>query len=490
MFHGIRRSQAVGLAAMLLATASHAAHAAEEIGIGTCGVRLLTPDDADELPRGYRDVVVRPYSKHRLVIEAGLQHMTPLMCAAVQRVVFVNDYRYAAEDGWVLPSAADLVFINYDPLKRGFGAYPVVKAIQAFLHESAHAADFLLQSRHAERSLLEGFGGEDLYDKGEADAEQWPAGAGHLADRIVTENRLRGGFRSEWLRLHRTFQSLKLAGDFRTGEWGGGEAEANAVATQGFMSPYGATSPGEDIAEFASWMIAAPLFNQQWDGEAVPASQQPKDFACQAMQAHGGPSIPGNLAAVYTKANLLRSTGMVSKKDIERCVGTLRIAGSGEGVFVYDLDNGQPQLRRTFTSNLSARIGTHAKLGQYVFLLEASGRASFAGKEHPATVKLRLPLGPADRQIDRISWPRGVYSLQAFGADFRVEMPEVPAGTFVSLPVSPNGVPSCTLLISQASNTRIEGSVFLQKALRLYAPVPVPQTGLPMRFTFKLLKSH
>lgn len=462
--------------------------AAEEIGSGTCRVRLLGPDDAGEIPSKYRNVVQKLYSKHRLVVEAGLREMTPLLCAAVQRVVFVEDMRYAAEDGWVLASEPDLVFINYDPLRRGFGAYPVVKSMQTFLHESTHAADHLLQAHRAETGLLEGFLEEDLFPKGEAEAEAWPASSRQLAEEIVEANRLGAGFRAEWVRTHRTFQQLGLAGGYKDGDAAKGESGTSAIAKEGFMSLYGSAFPGEDIAEFASWILAAPLFEMEWGGEVVPAKEQPKDFACQLMQAHGEPTVPAELSAIFTKANLLLSAGFIGEEDYERCVGKLAIEGPGEGVFVYDVEGGSTYLKRNFNTDVSARIGTHAKLEQHVFLLEASGTASVGPKEFPATVKLRIPMGPADREIDVVSWPRGVWDLRTLGADFRLEVPDHAAATFVALKTTPDGSTPGMVLISHATNQRLEGSIFLRYAFRPFSPLPVPQTDLPMKFTFKLQK--
>lgn len=462
--------------------------AAEEIGSGNCRVRLLGPDDAGEIPRKYRGVVQQLYGKHRLVVEEGLRHMTPLLCTAVQRVVFVEDMRYAAEDGWVLASEPDLVFINYDPLRRGFGAYPVVKSIQSFLHESTHAADQLLQAHRADPGLLEGFLEEELFPKGEAEAESWPASSGRVAEEIIENNRLGAGFRAEWVRTHRTFQKLGLAGAYKGAEAAQGESGSSAIAKQGFMSLYGSAFPGEDIAEFASWIMAAPLFGVEWNGEAVPESEKPKDFACQLMQEHGEPTVPAALSAIFTKANLLLSAGFIDEEDYERCVGKLMIEGPGEGVFVYDIEDGDTQLERNFNTDVSARIGTHPKLEQHVFLLEASGTASVGPKELPATVELRIPMGPADREIEVVSWPRGVYDLRELGADFRLEVPDHAAATFVVLKTTPDGSTPGMVLVSHASNQRIEGSIFLRYAFRPFSPIPVPQTQLPMKFTFKLQK--
>lgn len=489
--HGDRRRRGrrvAGLALVCLALAGTARlDAAEEIVSGGCRVRLLGRDDADEISPLYRKVIVKPYEKHRQVVREGLARMTPLLCAAVRRVVFVEDPSRAVEDGWVRPSEPDLAYVNYDPLARAGGAYARLRSIQAFLHEATHAADLLLQAHHTPAGALAAIAGDDLYADGEADADDWPADAGRLAESIVADNRIAGGMRAEWSRLHRTFEELGLAGAYQGKEKNDAELAPAKVATQGFMSPYGASEPGEDIAEFASWMMAAPVFARNADDLA--GGEGAKDFACQAMRGDPGPAVHADLSAAFTKANFLLSAGFVSREAYERCVGKLHIEGRGEGVFVYELASGTPRLARAFDQGVRAEIGTDAKLGQYVFLLEASGRASFAGKEHAATVELRLPLGASDRAIDQVSWPRGIYSLRSLGSDFRLEMPEAPAGTFVAIPFAPDHTSGATVLVAYATNHRLEGSIFLRHAIRPYAPLPVPQTGLPLRFTFKLRRT-
>lgn len=479
---------AVGLTAAMLVAAGAAtpASAAEDIGTPPCRVTLLTPADASEIPSRYRAVVVEPLEKHRLVVAEALKRMSPLLCAAVRRVVFVNDMRYAAEDGWVLPEQAELVFVNYDPTRRGFGAYPVVKAMQSLLHESTHAADYLLQAHKASTGPLESLLAETYFDKGESTKARWPEASHRVAGAVVKSNRLGGGFRAEWVRLHETFQAQGLAGAYRGAE--ATQLQGARVATQGFMSPYGASTPGEDIAEFASWIMAAPLFEQTWAGQAVPKTEKPADYACQAMRSHRGDGVPGTLAAAFTKASLLLSAGVLTSEAFARCVGSLSIEGPGTGVFVYEPAGDGFTLRRRFSDTFEARIGTDAALERHVFELTADGQASFAGREHAARITLRAPVGPASRPLERVSWPRGLYDLQVIGGRLRVDMPEAPAGTFVSLGVSPDSTSSCLLLIAHASETRLEGSVLLRHAIRPLAPLPVPQTGLPLRFTFKLTR--
>ena len=95
-------------------------------------------------------------------------------------------------------------------------------------------------------------------------------------------------------------------------------------------------------------------------------------------------------------------------------------------------------------------------------------------------------MGTNEDDLERISWPRGIYDLDKLGGRLSVEIEGHASAAFINTAVSPDGASTCTVLVSHASNERIEGSIFLRHAIRPFAPVPVPQTGLPLRFTFKL----
>jgi hypothetical protein len=454
--------------------------AAEEFSSGPCSLRVLTPADAGDLPRSYRDYV-RPLSqKHRDVVNEALKVMSPLLCAAAQRVVFVDHPTYSGEDGWVLPSEPDLVFINY------VGSTPFLKAVQALVHESTHAAELLMQAHRVEEGLFES--SEDLFkgDGDDVDSSHWSASANAMAKRIVESNRLGGGFRAEWQRMHRTFQGLGLAGGYLGSAGLDRDSGENTVTKEGFTSFYGSTLPGEDASEFTSWILVAPLHEREWEDYASPGP--PRDYACQDMRSHGESTIPAAMAVLFTKVNLLLSTELITKEDYERCVGQLEIEAPGKGIFAYRVNPPDAGLRYRFTDGLSATIGMHPQLEQQVFLLKASGRAEYSDKEYPAHITVRIPMGTSEDETERISWPRGVYNLDQLGGRFSFEMEGAKSGTFINLSVSPDGASTCTVLIAHASNERLEGSIFLRHAIRPFAPVPVPQTGMPLRFTFKLEK--
>ena len=460
---------------------------ADEITAGGCSVRLLTLADADEVPGTYRDAVVEPTARDRDSIRNALPLLPKLSCKAVTRVVFVQSTAYIGEDGWVSARTPDLVFINYAGSNSG------AKVSQTFLHESTHAADQLLNANKAGTGILEGLTAEDLYPKGEADADDWNEATRNMAKDVIKGNRLGGGYRAEWVRLQRNFRDFGLAGDYlvkktvvRERIIDGETVEVEelvmpvlaAPEKAGFMSNYGASSPGEDIAEFAGWMLAAPLFNDAEAGSRMASELH--YHACDAMRASENSTISKELAAIFTKANLLLSTGLVTQQAYDLCVGKLKISAPGKGVFVYGTGEELDQMKRSFTGDVKVSIGTHPKLGQYVFQYSASGRAPFGDKDYDANVELQLALGAADRDLEKTTWPRGIYNLKHIGNKFEVLLPDNRHGSFVGV--------EGFVLVTHANGSRIEGSVFLQYAVRVFSTPPVPQTGLPLRFIFNISK--
>jgi hypothetical protein len=483
----LRRAAALPLLILLALAVPVDGAAAETLSAGGCSVRLLGPADADEVLVAYRDSVVEPSARDRDSIRDALPLLPRLSCEAVKRVVFVQRAKNQAEDGWVNANAPDVVFINYA------GSNTRAKVSQAFLHESTHAADLLLQAHKADTGLLDGLLAEDLFPDGEASADDWGPAARALAGQAVTDNRLGIGFRAEWLRLHRNFRDFGIAGDYLVPETvvrervvDGETVEVEETAlpalaapeTAGFMSNYGATSPGEDIAEFAGWMLAAPLYAAAEEGSR--AARERHDHACRAMQASPTATIGRDIAVLFTKANLLLSAGVVTPAAYQACVGRLGIEAPGKGVWVYGVDAEAADLKRSFTGDVRVSVGTHAQLEQYVFEYRASGQAPFGDKLYGADLSLRLGLAPADRELSLVSWPRGLYSLKHIANRFDVNLPDNRHGSFVGT----DGI----VLVSHASNHRIEGSIFLQSAVRVLTTPPVPQTGLPLRFLFKIEK--
>lgn len=465
--------------------------ASETLGAGDCQVQLLHPGDDDDLPSRYEGKIIDPFPKHRMVVEEALKLMPPLTCAAVQRVAFVRTMRgHAGEEGWVSNDTPDLVNINVDvvdPLRRGgddYGAYWTVKPMQTMLHESTHAADFLLHAHGARTGLLGTLAGTEYYKDSmttpNPDPELWSASAQSLAAAAVKTNRLGGSLRAEWSRIQNAFRAFGLGGAYRGPRQADETDDYAQLVKDGFTSRYGATSYGEDIAELAGWMLAAPLMERDWGGVSMPAHAV-DDHACKKLKAHGSASVPSNLALLFTKANLLLSTGLVTRQAFDNCVGRLKLLDHGEGIYVWNhVGDGNWERTRSFTTDVKATIGNYENLGQYVFDMSAWGNADFGGTNYPTVIQLRIAIAPSGHDLETVSWPRGIYDLHALGNRFSVTVPDAPAGTFFSI----KGL----VLVSYATGKRIDGSLILQQAIRPHAPIPVPQTGLPQKYTLALRK--
>jgi hypothetical protein len=248
------------------------------------------------------------------------------------------------------------------------------------------------------------------------------------------------------------------------------------LAEAGFMSVYAAVNHREDIAETATWPIVGPDYRDA----GLPDGPAPltNDFACVAMQTYGERNVPQRLAAVYAKLSFLHALGMLTTDVFDRCTGDhTGLPNEHEGIAIYE----EGALQNVFGTDPTAAIGTLD--GDYVFTLSAGGMAEFMDTTHGATLTLRLSLGPAaDRPVEQVSWPRGLYSL-AIGQPnhFELRMPDAPSADF--------NVTDGFVLVAAASNDRIVGSVFATEAFRPHAPVPVPQTfDPPLQFRFMLTR--
>lgn len=83
------------------------------------------------------------------------------------------------------------------------------------------------------------------------------------------------------------------------------------------------------------------------------------------MQANQTAAVPGHLAALFTKANLLLSAGLVTQDAYDLCVGKLRIREPGQGVFVYEFIGGDPasnidSVAKTFSEAVIKGVGGEA----------------------------------------------------------------------------------------------------------------------------------
>ncbi|MDZ7707737.1 MAG: hypothetical protein U5J97_07565 [Trueperaceae bacterium] len=466
----------------MLAAAFAAALSLSAVAVGqACELRLLGLDDAAEAYEGVRATLVEPGPSQRQVVAEAAPYLTSLHCLAVEKVAFVADPGdESGTMGWVyVTHDNDTLYIDarparaseedLDPARRPRIVGNVwATAVDTVVHEATHAAVRLLHTQVLEGDCFVGpFGCDEP-----TDPSQWEASAVAAAAREVERLRLRSGFLTEWTRLHDAFVEAGMAREYGGRGSPSASGGAAAIAAGGFMTPYGSTLPGEDVAEMVAKAQTQGIETNTFAGVAV--SSPPEDFACQALRAAGA-SLTGATAAAYTKLALLRDVGLVDEDAFARCVGSVGIdTRDAEGAHFFGGDT----FERTF-GDLEVTMGRHAATGRTVFQLEASGRAGFGGAEHPAELLVRLDLADEDEPIDRVSWPRGIYRLGTGANRVSLTLDGASAGSFVAS----HGF----VLVTTATAERIEGSIVLQRADRPFAPMGVPYAAdeLP-RITFRV----
>lgn len=406
-----------------------------------------------------------PGPTQRAVIEGAFARMTPALCHAVSRIA-IGRIEGAEGVGGIVQQvfSGDFVLINtevgYSEAELAASEEARLRMTHTIVHETTHAFDALLNS---EGINLRTYLGE------------WPIPTRDFAGQTVDHVRTRWGFGFAWRTMHKTFLDAGFASEY--GETAGNTEEvrlwnAQQTAESGFMSRYAAKLFHEDIAETSVWTYLGPLYEAAGIENGV---RQKEDFGCQRMQMHQTRSVPGNLAAIYTKLMFLKDLGVVHPDDVATCTGAnLGLPLDTPGFHIYAGDTALS----SFEQGLTASIGTRTDDGALVFEMGGEGEASFGDGRHPATFRLQLdltqaiPSGEVQRVYDNPPWPRGVYPIELNGTNnFELRLDGAPSGNF--------DVSDGFVLVAEASNDRIAGSVFIRQVWRLNAPVPVPETYDP-----------
>ncbi len=446
-------------------------------GAQSCGIEVLGAAQREQAHEDDRDLLVDPGTYQRRLVERATQYMTPLLCAGVEGVAFIEkEPEDAGATGWVYVSDRnDLVNLDARPLSlsetalnpatnRGSPGDVWAGGIDAILHEGTHATVNLLHSQSTfERCVLFGASCSRV------DASQWAPEALVLARQTVQHARLGAGFAEEWIRLHEAFVHQGMAIAF--GEYEGSQHDAGALTRAGFTSLYGSTKPGEDIAEWVAKVQTGDLQGATFEGATVGNAGE--DLGCLVMRGDGTSVTPRNVAA-FTKVAFLRDVGLVSQEAYARCIGDLRIETFGaDGVHLTNSSGGVG----TLDAAMRAVIGQDAE-GAWTFQLTAEGSAHFGDTPSPAKATLAIVLAPQSATLEEVSWPRGIYVIGQ-DASFRVDIEDAPAGSFVGT----RGF----VLVTRANGDLLEGSIVLQQAVRPGA-FGVPESGswLPEAITFRM----
>lgn len=446
-------------------------------------VRILTRADRELAEPPYDTSIIEPQENQRRALAIALDALPPLVCQSVRMVVFVNATLASGPEAlaWVGRSRPGLITVSavaggasearltldmsdipsmseeQNEARRASMAKVWPEVIHSIIHEAYHSATHLIDSFSPDASEpVEGHG--------------WPAGARAAARPYVEKARVQGGFRTEWARVNEAFEDGELGGDYVSSRVGREQAPP-----RGFMTIYGGRSPGEDIAEAASWAIALPILKAPIEG-VVPDISDWK-FACTDMQNHSGGGIPPQFVALYTKLNFLRDVGFITEEALEDCAGSIGLEDTdgANGFHYFSYENRSPLTSYTTDFTIQRDDDT--------FFIGAWGNLNMQDQSKPALTSLKF-------WVPRPALPRGYYEISQcndflpnFAASlvapamFRRDVMEVRSQSICAW--------EARVLVLSATTDQILGSAVILKSWKFSAP-PVPETGgMPVRVIFK-----
>jgi len=388
--------------------------------------------------------------------QAALSRMTPMLCQSIGRIAFVYVPGFDSILGAVKSeSAGDTIAINISTLLAEQELESKVSRRlmlqETLTHEAGHAAETLLS--------VEASATETEY------SGSWGFPARTLANKTIDKVRLEMGLPAEWIRLHESFVTQDWAAEYGEFPKDSGDPpawSASDIVKGGFISQYASTNWAEDIADTIGHSYYSRIVGDAYDEHGH--SDLREDLGCKEMRRHNQRSLPSGFAALYTKLHFLQDLGLVRPADVKDCTGDkLGLPIDGEGFHVWQ----DTMKLRSFLNQIRASIGTREN-GVRVFEMKGAGEAGFDGRTYPAKVKLRLDLGGWGSELNKVSWPRGVYELGLTGNNnFTIRLDGAKAGNFDAM----DGF----VVVVESSNKRITGSIVLQRVFRLQAPMPVPE---------------
>ena len=448
-------------------------------------IDILSKAQADKAVHdSYRGSAIDAKFFQRQTVREAERLMTPLLCTAARRLAFVGQAMNRAEGdaGRTDKMRPDLLHIFAAPgpelaseqelspeSQQGEGDRPEegarredkariaqVLTMEAILHEAAHSADYLLQR----------YGSDDynLMEKGLMTAPRWDAASERMAEEIVERNRLEKGLLQEWWRIQGAFFEFGRAADYH-GQGRQVTLTPDAIVKGGFMSEYGGHQVADDIAEMTAWALVGDAMRYAVvDAVYGETPEGPvMDHACAILQSQPGPGIEIEYAAAYTKLGLLQTTGFISEEAYLRCVGNLKVRGSGQGFFTHRSD----QPARSYTGDVNWKIGKRADSdgeildsSPFVFEMTARGTAQVTSDgEVPVIVTLRLAVAGRDADLEDASFPRGLYSVGVDKPDNQLIIIRTDNDKTVM------EVTHGLALVARGSADLVEGSLVVQKYL-------------------------
>lgn len=418
------------------------------IGTSCAHIHILAGNHERHLIRGAAEEsapIVPPGPAQRAVLQAAMNLAGEHFCSGTARIVLA-DYLGTPQwqsRGFQAAWTGDLIQLNVGYVEDGIRVFseeelagsPVRRAqfLRLVLHEMGHAFAALLETR------------------GDVSSGQWTAAGRNHGLSVRRFARVTRDFGAHWGTMHQSFVDAGFAEPYAaTRERGAYSAEQ--VVSTGAMNHYGSTQIGDDICEVAAWTLTRRHFDRI--GVTRTARHVREDYACEAMNDYTEGDLPARFASIYTKLWLLHDLGVLSEAAVRDCTGPhvgLRPSAPG---FTFLQDGTVLRHHRDDPSRPNASASRLS--------LRASGFIEFDGLRRAFT-EIDVP-GHAGFVE---GWPRGIFALNTSLASFTVTVPDEPAANLIGT--------VGYILIARANTNQRDGSLFLTRAFRPDAPVPVPQ---------------
>jgi hypothetical protein len=255
-------------------------------------IRFLDADAGDELPAIYD--LPGSHVKELLSIDADaaaalLPALKRVPAAAISAVRSVGVATFDTDSGIVGISFGSSLLVSASLITDE------KELAETVVHEATHNLQF----------LLDGELSTDLWNP-----DAWPADVRDAAEQTIAKHRLAAGVTRAWSDLHETGVDLELVDAYQGKKWI--DLTDDLAGYGGFASPYGASAPGEDMAEYVG-RLTVP----ENGGESV---------VCGRMRTAPAP-FPLDLAVPYAKVRFLEALKLLDQGQLEACAGTPGITG-------------------------------------------------------------------------------------------------------------------------------------------------------------------
>jgi hypothetical protein len=395
--------------------------------------------------------------------------------------------------------------------------------MKTMIHESMHAATYLLENStkgdpintRCRVAYLNILTDEDYIP------DRWDAPATRAAEENIEKMGLQEGFIGEWCRMHKQFVEAKLSEEYDPALT---VDNPTARPLKGFISEYGRADPYEEIAEIASLIqfnhhnsldpltvIDLPHLDPNIVVEAdrrryghVEITRDYHNVCKEQLQTTQKLGLK-DLAALYTKINLLLDLGFITKDAYNTCIGTGKVGleNGGKvttGFHVLDFETGAFKHSYELTNIGHAPVSSGSD--ERSFILIGKGSIEDGGKVNNMDMWLRFNKTITNESEKKYNLPRGIYKLdwnwQLFPGQAKVtpcpplfSETDAPLTFYVNVEDAPSRS-FCTvigqILVTRSSKDFFEATLYAHKVLKrvggspVQLPSPMAVAGIPVPF--------